>query len=674
MRMRFSPTRGNRTAQRIDLLRRLAPDPVLLARYVLYVGIRRARGWTSRRTYDHTVANPRTAATLLPPTVDLAKFESLPADLRAPVLRLKAEAEAILDHRFDLLGSGETALGEAIDWHLDFKSGFRWPSTFYLDLEVTRLTDASDAKVPWELSRCHHLLTLARAATVFEDTRFADEVEAQLESWVAQNPPGLGINWTNPMEVAIRAVNWVATIGALEPWRPLGDPLRAEVARSLQIHGRHIASNLEGTPYLRSNHYLADILGLLFLGASLRGDPHATRWFARAHRWLEREIRSQVYEDGVGFEASLPYHGLALEMFLVAKSVADAHGRPFSAAFHQCLQRMLEATRALRHPNGRIPQFGDNDSGRILPSGLQREPTLDHLLWLGAALFGLESPLPGPPSEEVAWTLGVGAWQRQAARSVAKSPLRTSFPTSGYYVLEGERTKAIVRCGDVGQNGNGGHAHNDVLSFELSCSGLPLVVDSGTYAYTSDPEARNLFRSTAAHNTVVVAGIEINPIEPRSLFQMKQLAHPTVELWEESEDRVRLTASHDGYRRLNPPVVHRRTYSLDRASAELEVADELRGAGDQRAESYLHFAPEAELVQVSEDHWEVRVGDETWSIRLFGFVESRLTEASVSDRFGVRERGLVLTGVVAGALPKRFGYRLAPSIEPDRTGVQGRPS
>src|SRR5207244_2103816 len=108
-------------------------------------------------------------------TVDLPPPGNLPPPLRGPAVRLRAEAESILGHHFDLLGSGPVALGETIDWHLDFKSGYRWPRVYYQDVEVTRLTDASDAKVPWELSRCHHLLTLARAARIFHDTRFADE-------------------------------------------------------------------------------------------------------------------------------------------------------------------------------------------------------------------------------------------------------------------------------------------------------------------------------------------------------------------------------------------------------------------------------------------------------------------------------------------------------------------
>ena len=61
------------------------------------------------------------------------------------------------------LGSGSTAIGPDVDWHRDFKSDYRWPASFFMDVEVTRLDDDSDAKVPWDLSRSHHLLTLARA-------------------------------------------------------------------------------------------------------------------------------------------------------------------------------------------------------------------------------------------------------------------------------------------------------------------------------------------------------------------------------------------------------------------------------------------------------------------------------------------------------------------------------
>ena len=358
---------------------------------------------------------PPAAVELRLPTIGLSPIERAPA--RAPRIRrlhLRDEADHVLAHRVDFLGSGLVDLGAEIDWHRDFKSGYRWPPRFYQDIEVTRLDDDSDAKVPWELSRCHHLLTLARAARLFEDERYAAELERQLASWLDANPPGIGINWTTPMEVGIRAVNLVWAVATLEEWRPLDPRLRGRLIESLRWHGRHIEANLEGTPYLRSNHYLGDILGLLVLGSVLGGEPAASRWSEFARREFEREIGKQVYADGVSFEASLAYQGLVLEMLLIASYISAWAGTPLSNEFHEQLHRMVDVSRSVRHPNGRIPLFGDQDSGRVLPEGFARPPTHDNLLWLAAALIGETRPLNGPVHPEVAWTFGVDAWRRAA--------------------------------------------------------------------------------------------------------------------------------------------------------------------------------------------------------------------------------------------------------------------
>lgn len=639
------------------MLSRLGPRPLLIARYFAYMATRRLRQRKLRTNYGRLIAHPKPGATLVPSAIDLPRFEELPDPLKHAAVRMRAEAEEILAHRVDILGSGWTSLGPTIDWHCDFKSGYRWPCAFYQDVQPTRLTDASDAKVPWELSRCHHLLTLARAARIFHDRRFADELAHQLDAWLRANPSGMGINWVNTMEVALRAVNWIAAIGALDSWEPLRDPLRSKVTRSLQVHGRHIAATLEGTPYLRSNHYLSDILGLLVLGASIKGDPDALKWFRQARAGFEREIVKQVHDDGVGFEASLSYHGLALEIFLLAYTVAAKHGQPFSPRFRDRLMRMVEASRALRHPDGRLPQIGDSDSGRVLPSTFERGPTLDHLLWLGAATLDLRRPFPEEPNEEVAWTLGANAWQRLAHQPVVEPHSRTEFADSGFYVLQSERMHVVVRCGDIGQNGNGGHAHNDLFSFELS-HGPSLIVDSGTYAYTSDPEARNQFRGTASHNTVVVAETEINPMIKTRLFRLKQVAQPHVEAWEETSERVRLAAWHDGYSRLSPGVIHRREFILDRMTDKFQVVDDLVGQGVRDAKTYLHFPSNTAVTPTDDGGWLAERASARASIHFFGVERVLLAEGWVSDRFGVRETAPVLVGLIEGPLPLRFGYRV----------------
>jgi hypothetical protein len=653
------------------LLSRLGPRPLLIARYLAYVATRHVRRRKLRTNYAPLIAHPPPGATLVPSAIDLPRFEELPDPLKDAALRMRVEAEEILAHRVDILGSGWTSLGPTIDWHRDFKSGHRWPCSFFQDVQATRLTDSSDAKVPWELSRCHHLLTLARAGRIFHDRRFANEITEQLDGWLTANPPGMGINWVNTMEVALRVVNWIAVIEALESWEPLSEPLRSKVTRSLQVHGRHIAATLEGTPYLRSNHYLSDILGLLVLGASLTGDPDAPKWFRQARAAFEREIMDQVHDDGVGFEGSLSYHGLALEIFLLAHTVAARHGQPFSPRFRERLVRMVDASRALRHPDGRFPQIGDSDSGRVLPGSFDRGATLDHLLWLGGATLDLGRPFPQNPHEEIAWTLGAEAWERLAEQPVAAPPSETAFPDSRFYVLESGRTHVVVRCGDVGQNGNGGHAHNDLLSFELS-HGLSLLVDSGTYVYTSDPEARNQFRATASHNTVEVAESEINPMMKTELFRLKQFAHPTIEEWEKTSKYARLVASHDGYRRLEPGVIHRRELMLDRINDTVEVVDELKGGnGNQEAKTYLHFPGDAVLTACGDGGWQAVRGNVRCHIRFFGVERVLLDEKWVSDRFGVRETAPVLVGLLSGPLPLRFGYRLEPGLVTASATVAG---
>lgn len=638
-------------------LARVGPDPVLLARVMAHRALSRTQLRRLRRTYAISIASVPAGATLRPLPVSLPPVRRLPEPLVVAAHRIRTCAEGALAHRCDLLGARGARLGARIDWHADFKSGFRWPAVFYQDVRVTRLDDDSDAKAPWELSRGHQLLALARAACVFEDERFALELERQLEHWIAQNPPGIGINWANTMEVALRAVNWVWAVGTLEAsWRPLAPAVRVAVLRSLQVHGRHIAANLEGTPLLRSNHYLSDVLGLLVLGWALEGDPQAPRWRRQAARAFEREIHIQVLDDGVGFEASLSYHGLALEIFLLGRVVSALAGQPLSSAFDRRLTQMLEVSRTVRHPGGRTPQFGDGDSGRVLPADETRRPTHDHLLWLGAAILAGPRPFEGPVDAEVAWTLGVEAWRAAAELQPGAPTGNAAYPKGGIYVLRAGGAHVAVRCGDVGQNGNGGHAHNDLLSYELSY-GDPLVVDSGTYAYTADPAARNAFRGTAAHNGVMVDGQEINPIDAGVPFRLAQVAQPLWQEWSADRRVVRFVGAHDGYRRGGDGILHRRSFSLQRATGRLAIADELLGARACAAESFVHLAPGVRVLSSGQDSVVLSVGDRRVELAFWGLTQPlSILDAWISERFGVRERAPLIVARAGGAPPLRFGY------------------
>lgn len=75
----------------------------------------------------------------------------------------------------------------------------------------------------------------------------------------------------------------------------------------------------------------------------------------------------------------------------------------------------------------------------------------------------------------------------------------SAYPDFGVYLFRSKRLWLTVRCGPVGQNGVGGHSHNDQLSIELTIDGQDWTRDPGSYLYTALPPRRNQYRSAAAH-------------------------------------------------------------------------------------------------------------------------------------------------------------------------------
>jgi len=150
----------------------------------------------------------------------------------------------------------------------------------------------------------------------------------------------------------------------------------------------------------------------------------------------------------------------------------------------------------------------------------------------------------------------------------------------------------IVSCGSNGQNDRGGHCHNDKLSFELCIDGQDVAVDPGTYVYTADPEARNKFRGTAFHNTVVVDGQEQSRFDPKNLFALGSDARPRCLKWETGEEVHTFVGEDYGFRRLAQPVVHKREMTFHRKEKRLQIIDRFEGKGNHDLEWNIILSPE----------------------------------------------------------------------------------
>jgi hypothetical protein len=458
---------------------------------------------------------------------------------------LVRRADDVVAHRFDLLGSGPTDLGPDIDWHRDFKSGRIWPLRHISRVTVS-YPDASDIKVPWELSRFQHLPLLAAAYQLTTDRRYLDELGNQLRSWIASNPVEFGVNWACTMDVAIRAVNWIAALAMCASETSESGWLD-EVIASLLLHGRFIRGHLE-LGSARGNHYLSDVVGLLVVAGVFADSSEGRDWIRWAVGELAKEMEHQVRVDGCDHEASVSYHRLVTELFIVGAHAAErlAPGE-LDPGVRTGIERMLRFVADYTRPDGLAPQIGDADNGRLLPLGdYAASDQRSHL-----HLF------------------------RQADRSYRPAKAPASYPEGGFYFMRAGAMYAAVRCGDVGIYGRGCHAHNDIMGFELCFGETPLVVDPGSYLYTADAVARNRFRSTAAHSTLQIDRAEQNELRAERLFALVDRARPEVLAWETSRTSATLTGRHHGFEALRAPATHTRTIHLDAEKQTLEIVDEV---------------------------------------------------------------------------------------------------
>jgi ubiquinone/menaquinone biosynthesis C-methylase UbiE len=512
-------------------------------------------------------------------------------------------AEDFLAHRFDLLGSGpyvpvdpdRPALDgyRPIDWYLDPVRKLRFPRGIphkrwkFLEMRPPN----ADVKYPWELSRSQHWITLAQAWQLTRDERFAREIANELDDFTGANPVGIGVNWTCTMDVAIRAANWCLALSLVQDCPGLDSLFWRRAYEALFDHSVFIFGNLENEYEVTSNHYLSNVVGLHVLAAEFIDLGAGREWDHWSREALETEIRVQVHEEGTDFESSVPYHRLVTELFLASARLARHQGRSLSGDYEAKLARMVEFVLAVMRPDGRMPVIGDADDGRWDYQDAR------HLFAPAAVLLRRPEWLcyAGPSAVwEAAWWGFDPAALDGASDRPSLPPVAKLFPDIGVAVARRGGHYLAVTNGAVGTKGFGNHKHNELLSFEYHCDGAPVIVDPGSFCYTSDFAARNLFRSTAYHNTVVVDGIEQNETNPEWIFRMFEKANPEHLGFAEDGDWVEYRGRHHGYERLDRPVTHERSLRLNRETGLLLIEDRLSGADKHEVKWHFHLAPSVE--------------------------------------------------------------------------------
>ncbi len=339
------------------------------------------------------------------------------------------------------------------------------------DIAYVNPRDASDVKVPWELSRLQWLMPAGQAYLLSGDERYAEAVRAVLEDWIDAEPLRRdrqlvlhdGGGAADPeLDVVLPRLPREPRLGGPRlpravPVRPLpARRLHAEAPRALRrqrqpLHGGRGRARLRGS-VLRPGTRPGAVAGARVV-AAVRGAPAP----GDSGRRRLRGLRGVPPARG----RAVPAAG-ALPTGVRARRAAPSTGSA-SWRWRASLPRTRGPTAARRSGATRTTPAPCRSAAR-------RSRTIATCPGSSALAFDvaeLRDASAGSRSEAF-WLLGPAkAASLPEAVTPPRPPRSRAFPDGGFYVLRNEQsTTSSWTAARSGLAGRGGHGHNDCLSFE----------------------------------------------------------------------------------------------------------------------------------------------------------------------------------------------------------------
>lgn len=566
-----------------------------------------------------------------------------------------------------ILGHGEMTIGVIPDWHRDPQSRIQSPRIHWSKIDYLDPTVVGDHKVLWEVNRHQYLVPVALSWLLDDGQEDLDVVFRHLSSWLDQNPPFIGVNWASNLEVSYRAISWCWLLELLAEAR-WPDGLRDRLLDSLHAHGCHIERYF--SHYFSPNtHLTGEALGLFYIGSVLRAHPKSGRWRRRGADVLETWIDRHVLPDGVYFERATQYQRYTIEIYLHYLLLASKSGWPASPRVSDALGRLCRVLKAIAGPDDRIPLFGDDDGGTLMPIDGRSPDFVRGLLSTVSRAIGHAGIGPSVDGDSAMAILLVGR-RDASARDVTEPPWTNAiFPVGGMAVLRDGWSQAddvaVIDCGAHGVM-NCGHAHADALSMVLALRGLPLFVDRGTYTYVG--AERDEFRCTGAHNTIEFD--EQSSVEPKGPFQWGTIPAPASGSLMSSDGFSAFHGTSQGHVGTSAPSRHSRWVVHFRRGAWLVL--DVGKRDDSKAVIRWQLAAGLRAYRLASSSVAVRrAGRDIATVIILNTSQVQIRDRDVSPRFGSRLPAEVLEAEIGPdicaatlIIPKFDGQPASPAEIP----------
>lgn len=428
-----------------------------------------------------------------------------------------------------------------------------------------------------------------------------------ISRWIKENPVGVGIGW-EPYPTSRRIVNWIKWILSAHQSTP-------DMTKSLFLQSSWLDKRVEF--HILGNHLISNAKALIFAGLFFDLGSR-TAWFAKGLRILEKQIDEQILDDGGHFELSPMYHLIVLVDLLDVVQVLRCYQRRVPRWLSAAVERMLGWAAVMQHPDGEIPFFNDC-SFNVAPNPKCVEE------------YGLSLGFP---------TNSYKACDYQFLKS------------SGYVQGRLKDALILIDLAKIGPDYLPGHGHADSLSFEMSLFKTRLFVNSGVSEYSAS--ARRLVeRSSMSHNTLSIDGLDSS--EVWSSFRVARRAFVSAVSVKKKRGVLTVQGSHDGYKRIDPKLLHTRNWRLDHS--KVEILDTVSGLGYHNIQVNFHVGPDWIPELTDEGHIKIFKANDPGkfcTLRVGDRLDIGLKTKSWAFQFGKRQKIWCISVDIAALLPVKI--------------------
>jgi hypothetical protein len=479
---------------------------------------------------------------------------------------------------FTFFSKSKFDLGVDFDWMTNPETGYHYDGNQHFSEIQDLSVEAGDIKYVWEKARFSFIYDIIRYDHHFEKDN-AEFVFAQIEDFIYKNPVNQGPNYKCSQEISLRILNWTFALYYYRESEALSEERFEKMMNAIYWQLDHVYKNINFSRIaVRNNHAITETLMLFLSNKLFPFMPETQKWSKEGKKWFEEEIAYQIYEDGTFLQYSMNYHRVVVQLLTWGIRLSEIHNDSFNDLVKEKAMKSLHfLDSCLNKENGFLPNYGSNDGALFfkLTESDYRDyrPQLDDLR---AVL-----------KNEITYKTDSFRWYgiKVPVETSLKIKEIESFDAGGYYLMNEENSKTMIRCGAYKDR----PAQSDNLHLDIWVKGVNYLWDTGTYKYNTTEELTKYFMGVEGHNTIGIN--DKDQMLKGGRFIWYNWIEKAKAILEKEKNSFVFKGEFEGFKELSENITHQRNITKISNKLEWQLEDSIKNIDNVKFHQYWHVNP-----------------------------------------------------------------------------------